>query len=116
MESHPPPSPPLFGFAPCPVQATPELIVQALQLHDMLHIRTGLLLLGPTACGKSAVRSVLQLALSRLDVAAGGSPVTSTDIFPKVHECLAKTIVCLRTCVHLMGMLANGGGVTWHSV
>lgn len=67
-------------------QATPDLVLRALQLHDMLSIRTGILLLGPPACGKTATWSLLQLALSRMDEAAGGRPVEVQEIFPRaVH-------------------------------
>ncbi|PNG99509.1 Dynein heavy chain 7, axonemal, partial [Tetrabaena socialis] len=57
-----------------------------LQLHDMLVIRTGILMLGPPGCGKTMVRQVLQAALTRLDGETGGKPVASADVFPKaVH-------------------------------
>ncbi|GIL68853.1 hypothetical protein Vafri_22075 [Volvox africanus] len=64
-------------------RATPELVLRALQLHDMLSIRTGILLLGPAACGKTSMWALLQMALSRVDVEAGGVPVSAYDIFPK---------------------------------
>ena len=45
----------------CPAQATPELVARALQTHSMLAIRTGVVLLGPAACGKSSIVRTLQV-------------------------------------------------------
>ena len=49
----------------------------------MLQIRTGVLLLGPAACGKSTVIRVLKEAVGGLSPEAGGGRVQTWEIFPK---------------------------------
>ena len=53
-------------------------------MYSMLQIRTGVLLLGPAACGKSTVIRVLKKALGGgLSPDAGGGCVATWEIFPK---------------------------------
>ncbi len=57
-----------------------------------LQIRTGIMLLGPAACGKSSVVSVLAMALSEMDAKQDPAlqPVSCVTIFPKVRCCCAE--------------------------
>ena len=89
----------------------------ALQLHSMMRIRTGIMLLGPAACGKTTIIRVLQSALVGPLAAASGAnvvlsaaeavraatppnspapaasiPVTLYTIFPKV--CVDMVFLC----------------------
>lgn len=50
----------------------------------MMAIRTGVMLLGPPACGKSTVITALSGALTELDAEKGIGPVQVARIFPKV--------------------------------
>ena len=51
----------------------------------LIQIRTGVLLLGPAACGKSTVVRVLKEAVGGLAPDAGGGRVQTWEIFPKVR-------------------------------
>ncbi|MEW5300897.1 MAG: hypothetical protein WDW36_003791 [Sanguina aurantia] len=55
-----------------------ELLLRAVQLYELLPIRTGVMLLGPAAGGKTTVRQVLQLALSK-----EGRALQCAHIYPK---------------------------------
>ena len=65
------------------LHASPELISRAMQTDAMLRIRTGVVLLGPAACGKTTVIKVLQSALSSLPEDKGGGQVRVWHVFPK---------------------------------
>lgn len=65
------------------LHASPELINRAMQTDAMLRIRTGVVLLGPAACGKSTVIKVLQSTLSSLPDDSGGGNVRAWHVFPK---------------------------------
>ena len=91
--------------------------MRALQTNDMLHIKTGVLLLGPAACGKSTVIKVLQAALFALDMQTGNTPLQSTYIFPKAVSPLhlygnynSATQVRTGRGGGLGGMVRRGGG------
>lgn len=81
------------------MQPSDELLLRAVQLCELLPIRTGVMLLGPAAGGKTTVRQVLQLALSK-----DGHALQCTHIYPKVshsHLGLAKTynLHCIRRSI-----------------
>lgn len=69
---------------PTATQPSEELLLRAVQLYELLPIRTGVMLLGPAAGGKTTVRQVLQLALSK-----EGRALQCAHIYPKVGGCHA---------------------------
>ena len=74
--------------------------------HITLQIRTGVMLLGPAACGKSTVVSVLAAALTSMDAQQKPPlpPVSCVTIFPKVNQlcvCACVCVWCVCVCVCL---------------
>lgn len=91
---------------PTATQPSEELLLRAVQLYELLPIRTGVMLLGPAAGGKTTVRQVLQLALSK-----DGQALQCTHIYPKVgcRHGHSSWELCWGTCAR------NCSGVTCHA-
>eukprot|EP00798_Chlamydomonas_sp_ICE-L_P027948 gene27948-8824_t len=68
----------LIGLVP-----STELVVRCLQMHSLMQFRTGIMLLGPAACGKTSIIRALSAALQLPDADGRQATVISYNIFPK---------------------------------
>eukprot|EP00201_Polytomella_parva_P011388 CAMPEP_0175065416 /NCGR_PEP_ID=MMETSP0052_2-20121109/15911_1 /TAXON_ID=51329 ORGANISM="Polytomella parva, Strain SAG 63-3" /NCGR_SAMPLE_ID=MMETSP0052_2 /ASSEMBLY_ACC=CAM_ASM_000194 /LENGTH=376 /DNA_ID=CAMNT_0016331945 /DNA_START=45 /DNA_END=1173 /DNA_ORIENTATION=- len=86
-----------------------ELLARAFQTYDMLTIRTGVMLLGPAASGKTTLRTLLQMAVSKMDIESGES---AGGIVTKVNKAKIEVEVKVEENGKSEEAKAIGGGST----
>lgn len=77
-------------FSPLHLAIKRDLLLQVIQLYEMIVVRHGLMLVGPTGGGKSSNLHVLEETLTRLKQM--GKEVLCCRFLPRLHDRLSSPL------------------------